>query len=394
MKHRQSARNMVGEWFLSEKGVFFPRGSHFSVNRFLTFIPVVSATTKHFCIAVVDELPIPQDQRTVLMVTSSRLQLVLPTNRRRLGPSEYLDAEDVARQHPNVGRNCNFPSKFYDLMEFASRNHQGHLISWTSDGTAFDVWNPDGLMDEIAAKIFPNQTTFRSLERQLSNWGFSREAIEETGQSSSRLKKGLPLQIRIAHPHFRRDMPNLLPAIQRLGGKATRKTELRQRPRGRGGTKTAFGLAGSARDVGASTGFMFTAARRVHVQCCDDLLGRQRIPGGPVDRAKDTTSGSHLAQAQQDSRATADAFDLCRTMMNHGHSSVSRSNLLSGEVLVPMHGHRFKRARASHRVETDIESPAFMDSDVGMGHGKKWNVSMTSKQVFGDGDEFVHNFNV
>lgn len=154
---------------------------------------------------------------------SARRQTKLPTNCRRLGSMEIEAAEAIANNHPSLGRSCNFPSKFFDLINYAEQKNQSHLISWTHDGTAFDIWDPHAFMIEIAAQFFPNQKSFRSLERQLSNWGFSRKPIEGSTYLNARQRRNLPTQIRISHPYFHRGEPGLLRSIQRVVGKQRRK---------------------------------------------------------------------------------------------------------------------------------------------------------------------------
>ena len=213
---------------------------------------------------------------------------------------------------------------------------------------------------------------FRSIERQLSGGGFSGRAVEEAGKLRLRKKKSLPIQIRAAHPHFRRDMPNLLPVIQRLGGSKKGKLEQSQGPRG-GGMKNSLnfdGIAGTAQDIGAPTGFLS------NVQFRDDVVGRHHNHGSHVDWASDVSavaseSESPLARPQQDSCATPEAFDFDFAITIHRRSSASTSNLPSAQGLAPV-------LRHSSLARTEFESPAFLDSEIGMGHGKRRVMNSTS----------------
>jgi hypothetical protein len=55
-------------------------------------------------------------------------------------------------------------------------------------------------------------------------------------------------------------------------------------------------------------------------------------------------------------------------------------------------------ACSCYAVGTEFETPAFLDNDVGMGHGKIWIMDTTSMQEYSDigngEDEFLHNFSV
>ena len=108
------------------------------------------------------------------------------------------------QQLPNFGRSCNFPNKLYDLLEYATTHDStcGNLIAWSSNGLSFDIWNPQDFMIELGNKFFPQQASFRALERQLNNWGFVRTKLARRA-------------FRFYHPLFQRDKPQLKRYIRR-----------------------------------------------------------------------------------------------------------------------------------------------------------------------------------
>lgn len=110
----------------------------------------------------------------------------------------------LQHEHPNFGRSCNFPNKLYDLLEYATTHEDicGNLITWSRDGLSFDIWNSQNFMLTLGAKFFPQQASFRALERQLNNWGFIRTKLARRA-------------LRFYHPLFQRDNPQLKRHIYR-----------------------------------------------------------------------------------------------------------------------------------------------------------------------------------
>ncbi len=158
---------------------------------------------------------------------------------------------EPVKLHPTFGRSCNFPNKLFDLMEYATWKDANNLVTWSTDGLSFDIWDTDEFMHELGSKFFPQQASFRALERQLNNWGFVRQRqstlkwqSQSPSQSRSKLQLQVQLQvqsqlhssllsstsknikctsnckkrrrpIRFYHPLFQRDQPNLKRYIHR-----------------------------------------------------------------------------------------------------------------------------------------------------------------------------------
>ena len=68
-----------------------------------------------------------------------------------------------------------FPERMYDLLEYARHKGLQSILSWEPDGKSFCIRDGQALMtSEILLRFFPKQTKFRSFERLLNMWGFTR----------------------------------------------------------------------------------------------------------------------------------------------------------------------------------------------------------------------------
>lgn len=67
-----------------------------------------------------------------------------------------------------------FPCKLFMMLEDADEKGFRHVVSWNSEGDGFMVHNTAAFMKEIIPQYF-NQTKYKSFQRQLSLYGFSRE---------------------------------------------------------------------------------------------------------------------------------------------------------------------------------------------------------------------------
>jgi hypothetical protein len=94
-----------------------------------------------------------------------------------------------------------FPEKLYNLLEHTTQENLENIISWEEDGRTFCIHDIDAFVDDLLPKFFPNQSRFRSFERQLNLWGFGR-LPDKKGQDRAYSKSGQPR--RFVHPYFQR----------------------------------------------------------------------------------------------------------------------------------------------------------------------------------------------
>ena len=66
-----------------------------------------------------------------------------------------------------------FPHKLYTMLESVDSLGLSHTVSWLPDGRSFSVNDPAKFMDLVVPQFF-KATKFRSFQRQLNLWGFSR----------------------------------------------------------------------------------------------------------------------------------------------------------------------------------------------------------------------------
>jgi hypothetical protein len=126
--------------------------------------------------------------------------------------------EEKANRNKKVtlARLWNFPNKLYQLLEFAHSQNLELIVSWRSDGTSFSIKNEQDFMQQISPRFFPNQSTFRSFERQLNVWGFTRLSSSSSSSSS---------KTRVFfHPYFHQGKRELCRRIHRVENKGSKKT--------------------------------------------------------------------------------------------------------------------------------------------------------------------------
>jgi hypothetical protein len=94
-----------------------------------------------------------------------------------------------------------FPGKLYRLLADEESRGNSHIISFTPDGNAFKIHDPDAFMKDVAPNYF-DQTHFTSFVRQLNLYGFDRVSHgHERGA--------------FIHPQFLRGRGDLASRIQR-----------------------------------------------------------------------------------------------------------------------------------------------------------------------------------
>eukprot|EP00984_Skeletonema_dohrnii_P006901 scaffold2462_cov120-Skeletonema_dohrnii-CCMP3373.AAC.6 len=72
-----------------------------------------------------------------------------------------------------LARSDKFPSKLYEMLESVDSLGLSHMVSWLPHGRSFHVKDPAQFMDLVVPKFF-KATKYRSFQRQLNLWGFSR----------------------------------------------------------------------------------------------------------------------------------------------------------------------------------------------------------------------------
>ena len=66
-----------------------------------------------------------------------------------------------------------FPAKLYEMLEAVDDLGLAHTVSWLPHGRSFEVKDPTEFMSLVVPKFF-KATKYRSFQRQLNLWGFSR----------------------------------------------------------------------------------------------------------------------------------------------------------------------------------------------------------------------------
>jgi len=76
----------------------------------------------------------------------------------------------------NVFAKFAFPFKLHAILEDSSNSNNNYdaIISWHPSGLAFKIHKPKEFATTILPHYFPNQTKFRSFQRQLYIYGFER----------------------------------------------------------------------------------------------------------------------------------------------------------------------------------------------------------------------------
>ena len=93
-----------------------------------------------------------------------------------------------------------FPCKLMDMIDYAEQQGLDEVISWTSDGRAFNVNNSDMLV--MLLPRFFGQTKYASFQRQLHLWSF--EKVREGSDRGA-----------MAHPFFIRGRKAILQNMSR-----------------------------------------------------------------------------------------------------------------------------------------------------------------------------------
>jgi hypothetical protein len=69
---------------------------------------------------------------------------------------------------------CPFPLKLYSMLEAVETEGNDHIVSWDAGGLSFTVHSPKDFAETIMQAHF-NQTKYKSFQRQLNLYQFSRQ---------------------------------------------------------------------------------------------------------------------------------------------------------------------------------------------------------------------------
>jgi hypothetical protein len=66
-----------------------------------------------------------------------------------------------------------FPYILHGLLGDVEKANGGHIISWSTDGKAFRIHNPDAFLTQIVPTYFLQRLSFRDFLYKLDRWGFT-----------------------------------------------------------------------------------------------------------------------------------------------------------------------------------------------------------------------------
>jgi hypothetical protein len=126
---------------------------------------------------------------------------------------EYRDAAITYRnimRHMTFHKGTLFPEKLHCMLEYAEDQGLHDILTWTGNGLAFIVHEPDMLTMTILP-IFFGATKYRSFVRQLNNWSFHRC----TGYSACHNNNSNSSSTIFEHPYFIRGKKSLCENLTR-----------------------------------------------------------------------------------------------------------------------------------------------------------------------------------
>jgi hypothetical protein len=122
------------------------------------------------------------------------------------------EGSDKATELAKEALRLPFPCKLFEILEDADENGFRHVVCWNSEGDGFMVHDTAAFMKQVIPQYF-NQTKYKSFQRQLSLYGFTRVT---TGR-----RKGLRL-----HEKFLRGQRGLCRSMKPI----TKETQLPSSP--------------------------------------------------------------------------------------------------------------------------------------------------------------------
>jgi hypothetical protein len=97
----------------------------------------------------------------------------------------------IAMEFAKEDLRLSFPCKLFHMLEDAEEKGFRHIVSWNAEGNGFMVHDASVFLKTIIPQYFNHQTKYKSFQRQLSLYGFTRIAAGR--------RKGLRF-----HPNFAR----------------------------------------------------------------------------------------------------------------------------------------------------------------------------------------------
>ena len=83
-----------------------------------------------------------------------------------------VNTNDISNRH-GINSSFQFPWKLHDMLDYSDANGIQHIVSWQDDGRSFKVHKPAKFVAAIMPQFF-KQTKYKSFQRQLNLYGFSR----------------------------------------------------------------------------------------------------------------------------------------------------------------------------------------------------------------------------
>ena len=126
-----------------------------------------------------------------------------------------INAEKELIAAGNRGMIEPFPEKLHRLLTETQKAGQDDIISFTSDGKAFEIHKPDRFFKEIVPKYF-KQSRLSSFKKQLNLYGFEQIMLGGATHQHHHARGGY------FHDNFQRDSPEQCRTIRRREMKVTR----------------------------------------------------------------------------------------------------------------------------------------------------------------------------
>jgi hypothetical protein len=95
----------------------------------------------------------------------------LPESFAKRNRSSAIDKNKGLEDNSNIP----FPLKLHAMLDDAEPNGFEHIVCWEQDGKAFKVHDPGKFVDAVLSRYL-NQSRYKSFQRQLNIYGFSRVA--------------------------------------------------------------------------------------------------------------------------------------------------------------------------------------------------------------------------
>jgi len=122
----------------------------------------------------------------------------------RIHPRSSLGSTSTGSSSLPIKDGSRFPTLLFRMLQSESASNNG-VVSWTPRGDSFTITDSEAFAALILPKYFGKTATkYRSFQRQMNLYGFSRNAAASKGGCAN-----------YHHPKFVRDRPELVREIQR-----------------------------------------------------------------------------------------------------------------------------------------------------------------------------------